>query len=296
VRPKLIITSERIGTGLFAAAHKQNIKTIDLQHGIIDSFEPMYQFAGSLKPFKAKMLLPDIIGLWGMRHKCILSKRGFWNEEDLYVLGNQRLHINRRKLAGRAKDDIVVFPTQWTVFEETKQLLEELGKVRYKHFKLILKLHPAEPDPFKEYYLRFLQKNSDWMTIATADEDIYELFARAKLVVGFNSASMIEAAALKTPSITLTTAEMPFGIYDFLGSDIPMNGIKRVALQDATDLIGLIHKAIADVSFYRRWQEEAATLAALFFSEDYEANARTLIQNEIRSPYLRAQSIETCAE
>lgn len=296
VKPSLIITSEKIGTGFYAAACEQNIKTIDLQHGIIDSSEPMYQYSSKLKSFKTKMLLPDIIGLWGRHHKCILLQKEFWDEKDLYVLGNQRLHINRAKLADHAKENIVLFPTQWTVFEETKQLLEALARVPYKDFKFILKLHPAEPASFKEYFFSFSEKNDDWMAIAAGTEDIYELFAQARLVVGFNSASMIEAAALKTPSITLTTPQMPYGIYDFLGVDIPMVGIKAVALENLTALIELIHMAITNVPFYRTWQEEAAKLGAVFFAEDYEANALALIENEIRSPRLQAQPINTCAE
>lgn len=282
IRPSTIITSEKLGTGFYAAANKMKIPVIDLQHGIIDQYEPMYQYAETLKPYKASMLLPDFIGVWGGFHQHMLLQHNFWHLSEIPIIGNYRMYLRGlQNHSGSGKDNSILLPTQWTVFNESKLLLNNMAACNERNFSLIIKLHPMEPESFREFYINFAETHSHWVTIKYPKDDIYELISRSKLLIGFNSTSMIEAAALDTPSITLTTPLMPKGIYEFLGDNISKKGIKPIELTNTSEILNTIDLAITDKDFYSEWQSNAREAGQLFFADNFDKRSRALMEQLI---------------
>jgi hypothetical protein len=121
--PKIIISSEKVGSGVFGAAIDLNISTIDIQHGVMDPFDGMYQYSPSLLPYKQNMVIPSEIGVWGIQFKKLMLEKGFWGEKEIRVLGNHRINLfkNSFKLSN-TNSTIILFPTQWPFFEEAMEL------------------------------------------------------------------------------------------------------------------------------------------------------------------------------
>lgn len=138
-----------------------------------------------------------------------------------------------------------------------------------------------EPESFREFYINFAETHSHWVTIKYPKDDIYELISRSKLLIGFNSTSMIEAAALDTPSITLTTPLMPKGIYEFLGDNISKKGIKPIELTNTSEILNTIDLAITDKDFYSEWQSNAREAGQLFFADNFDKRSRALMEQLI---------------
>ena len=80
LKPAMIITSEKIGTGLFAAAADLKIPAVDLQHGIIDALEPMYQYSARLSPARETMSTSSssIPAKRLFRSRCSWSSAAAW--------------------------------------------------------------------------------------------------------------------------------------------------------------------------------------------------------------------------
>jgi hypothetical protein len=145
--PALIISSEQPGSAFLAATVHLAIPSLDLQHGLIDKFHPQYTYSRSMLPLKRKMVIPNWVGVFGEFHKKILIANGFWSDKEIVVLGSKRVDLNRMKYKEPINGNIsttLLLPTQWTVFEEMKTVVQALTPHLKNGAKIILKLHPLE--------------------------------------------------------------------------------------------------------------------------------------------------------
>jgi len=282
-KPALIISSEQPGKGLLAAARDLKIDSIDLQHGVIDRFHPQYTYSGKLKDIKNRMILPSFIGVFGQLHKEILLSGGFWKEEEIVVLGSSRVHMNREKyLVKNADPDSgekwIVIPTQWTVFKELSQLLTALLEQPDTEFKIILKVHPLEPQNNIEYFNSLYNKYPGKIRVADKNEDIYSLVIASFLVIGFDSAVLLESVSLSKPCITITTNDLPEGIHSFYRDDKLKSAIKSIGITENSELKKIIDRALHDKGFYEEWVSEANAKADYLYATRYIDNCKEFIQ------------------
>jgi hypothetical protein len=278
LKPKLIITSEKIGSGLFGAAINLGIKRVDVQHGLMDPYDGMYKYAPELAPFKPNMLLPTELVVWGSHFQDFMVANKFWKENEIRVLGNMKMNAFKAKFKLLNQQSVnLLLPTQWPFFKETMHLLQQLKLVPEKKFHLVLKIHPVEPGEFKKQYLEFAASNKGWLTVAEQDEDIYQIIARSKIVVGFSSASLIEAVKLGVPVITLTTESLNQGVHYYLGNDALKNAIRILNYLNTSELVNLANKAVIDQDFYFNWLGELKDAGENLYANDYKFNAKRQI-------------------
>jgi hypothetical protein len=280
-KPSLIIAAEMPGKGMLAAARELNISLLDLQHGIIDHLHPQYIYDRSLKPAKASMVLPDFIGVFGQLHKNIVCGNGFWDDQEIVVLGSSRVDMNREKYAAShgAVSVSVLVPTQWTMFTELQSLLPALCAYNDSDYKVILKIHPHEPEKNVQYFTSLAQQYPNRMIIAERNTDIYELIAASMLVVGFDSAVLLESLTLSKPCITITTPASPYGIHGMFNNDDRLKtSIRPVAIEDAPAIPTIIDRMIKDKSFYDQWVADANRESDFLYAKDYVKRCDSFIK------------------
>ncbi|MBK0401713.1 hypothetical protein I5M27_01875 [Adhaeribacter sp. BT258] len=280
LKPKIIISSEKIGSGVFGAAIDLNISSIDIQHGVVDPFDGMYQYSPNLLPYKQKMVIPTEIGVWGIQFKKLMLEKGFWEEKEVRVLGNHRINSFKDNFKrSNADSTIILFPTQWPFFEEAMELLNKLKVERPHVFNLKIKIHPIEPDNFVKQYEEFAEQNKEWVSISYPAEDIYKLIAHSKVVLGFNSTSLIEAINLGIPAISLTTRGYNQGVHYYLGTSslLLKNSIKVISYQAINELILTLNAVISDADFYQNWLNELKSSSSELYAEGFKENAEKQI-------------------
>lgn len=282
LKPIAVITSEKPGTGFMAACNEMGIVTVDLQHGIIDDKHPQYIYSSLLAFEKKKMNMPSYIGVFGQLHKDILLKSGFWNANDIVVLGNKRVDVNRSRFSNTTINQdgqfAILFPTQWTFYKETIYLLNQLKeKIRGKCV-IILKLHPMEPAEYVLGYQKVCEDCSDIIQLSGKEVDIYKHIAESKIVIGFNSAVLLEAVSLFTPCISFSTQDNPVGIHSFLGNMNLQRAIKLIAYDDITAILEIIDNLIASSSFYEEWLQQTKQQSNYLYAESYNENCIKLIE------------------
>lgn len=282
VRPKLIITSERLGSGLLAAAKKLSIPSIDLQHGLIDQYHAQYIHVKKMRAIKDHLIVPSYLGVFGNLHKEVLLYDGFWAEEDVVMLGNSRIQANRVKYmhgSPETGEKVIMIPTQKTTFGDLKTLLEKLITLEGLRYKIILKIHPLEPQANIDVYESLASRKPDLIILAAKESNTYELMMKARLIVGFDSAVLLEAVSMVRPCITLTTAAAPKGIHGFYPNGGLEDAIIPVKVCDTTALVDLIHRVMEDDSFYKEWVKKLDTYSDNLYSKDYLQNCKNFINS-----------------
>ena len=283
IKPYFIITSERIGTGLIAAANKNCIKSVDLQHGIIDNFHPQYIYSSKLKDSKDAMLLSSFIGVFGELHKDMILENGFWDNSEVIVLGSSRFEMNRGRLKTLTFDlhneKQILIPTQWTYFDETKLLIDKLLQIDIQGLKIILKIHPHEPQNNTDYYYSLSGKYEGKIRIAGRNEDVYKFIGSSFLVVGFDSAVLFESIGLSKPCVTIGTRYSPDGIHSLYNGDKMKSAIKTVRISDLDKIELIIEDIILGNASYNTWLDEIHKMSVYLYAENYLGNCKSFINS-----------------
>lgn len=281
----LLLTSEKPGTGMLAAANKRGFVSIDLQHGIIDKHHPLYTYSAKLKSFRNQMVLPNYIGVFGRFHKNIICGNGFWKDNEIVVLGGSRVEKTRRKYAalnisGEINKAYILVPTQWPVFSEMIELLESLIKWKIQQ-PILLKIHPLEPADNIDAFRRLSAASGGKVVIAEPGADIYKLIVESSLILGFDSAVLLEAITLSKPCITITTEKTPNGIHGMFDNNDLMDAIVPVSQKDSETLSGLLKRIANDVVFYREWSSKAQKLGLDLYENNYLENCRNFTHSVV---------------
>ncbi|MBN9379440.1 MAG: hypothetical protein J0H74_01660 [Chitinophagaceae bacterium] len=278
LRPALIISSEKPGTGFMAAALSLGIPFIDLQHGLIDRYHPQYVYNPVMRSVKSELVIPAYVGVFGRMHRDLLLKNGFWDSNEIPILGSSKVEMNRNAFAGTdTANNLILLPTQWTCFEETKAVLNAFARMDAPAFKVMLKLHPLEPEAYVEYYRNLASDKKGIIGFADKDVNVYELILQARLILGFDSTVLLEAVSLGRPCITLTTPFAPKGILSLIDAEELADAIRAVAYDDPGKLTDLLEKAVTDEGYYRESLQKTAELSDYLYSKEYYNNCGNLV-------------------
>lgn len=280
---RLLVTSERPGTGMLAAANRRNLLSIDMQHGIIDLHHPLYTYSKKLKAYRGKMILPTYIGVFGDFHKGIICRNGFWEPNEIVVLGGTRTDAVRKKYGHGSSNkneqrNFVLIPTQWPFFNEIRQLLNLLLERKVEH-PIVLKIHPLEPAANSAAYIAIAGSSGGKIKIAEQGADIYKLITESMVVVGFDSAVLLEATTLSKPCITVTTGKAPMGIHGMFHVDDLIEAIVTVPIEQIDQIEALLNNAANNKDFYNEWVTRAERIGLELYANDYAGNSRKFLSS-----------------
>ena len=162
-----------------------------------------------------------------------------------------------------------------------KQLLQNLVRHVQDDIEIVLKLHPLEPAANVEQFRQMAIAHAGKISIAEKDSDIYSLIDRSLLMIGFDSAALLEAIALSKPCITITTPGMPQGMHSMFNDKNLEEAIKAVDLDNVECITGLIDKASHDPVFYEEWVNAARGQGLYLYANNYIGNCRAFIEKFI---------------
>lgn len=188
VRPKQVILVVNYDKyAIICACHKLEIKVIELQHGIIDSYHLGYHYPSGL----SKQCFVDELWLfapyWAMSAKL--------PEVPIKYTGYSYFHEQAKRVENTVKkDDHVIFLSQGTCGEELVQQAVDLAN-KYPNVHIIYKLHPGEFAKWKERYPLLTQSYPNLEVISNT-RDLYEMMKESSYCVGAYSTAIYEALAL----------------------------------------------------------------------------------------------------
>jgi hypothetical protein len=173
---------------------KENgITTVELQHGYVGKEHPAYNYPKGNAQSIAKKYLPDYYLTFGE----------YWNEQiqtpsKTVTVGNPSFNKSRDyyEMNCIVDPNSILIISQGTVTPKMVKIAKYLSGA-FPEKTIIFKLHPGEV-PLKERYEELEQYEN--IKIKTYD-NIYELIASTKIIVGFYSTTLIEAMAYSNKRI-----------------------------------------------------------------------------------------------
>jgi len=196
VRNKIVFVhcASYLGSGavLTKILHLAGFKVIEVQHGFTSKEDYPYNYPQDLienKNHQCREYLPDYLLMFGE----------YWAERirtssKKIVVGYPYLNKLSGKLIQKNTPELktILIVSQGTISGRMVKIAKKLSRA-FSDYKIIFKLHPGEI-PFKERYSSL--KNLSNIEII-GNYNIFELIAKNKIIIGYNSTTLIEA--LKFP-------------------------------------------------------------------------------------------------
>jgi hypothetical protein len=206
VAPRVVLITDPGEFALVAAAKERGASVVEMQHGIIDRYNPSYSWPAAAVPHRAAMPIPDLMFLHGEHWRRELAGAQFWGDA-LRVVGNPRVDLYRSERARRHGGDKrrLVFTSQGIAVKEAADFLArcmELARGTVE-LEVVLKLHPVYDEETKDYAerlgtfanVRIVRGNEAPSTLA--------LLASADVHLSISSATHYDALALGVPTVVL---------------------------------------------------------------------------------------------
>lgn len=278
LKPRMVVVTDAVATGLMAAANRRKIIVIENQHGHFDENKADYVLnRETVGQYPDKLIRPDFIAVFGNFFKEAMLRFSIWKDEQVVPVGNVRIdRYRKQKENTSASAELrILIPTQWPLFEDSKKLLAELAKISLaRPFVFIIKLHPREPASHLGWFEAFVSANPRFR-LSRNESNLYELFLSADLVIGFDSTALYEAVAMGLPTVTLPTAETPRGIHTFIKDPAIETAIK---LAEPGDIDRLLHHWEEQDSFRMEWQNAVAEAGNYLYRNNCIENCNALLQ------------------
>lgn len=193
VRPKALIVTSPYSPdagAIIVEAKKQNIKTIEMQHGIYQGhFFYNYQYQGTVDIF------PDYIFAYGKNDRDM--QRYPISKERIIPVGypdlEKKANMYKKKKRNNKKVMLFISSREQLIAEYAVELRKD---ERLKDVRMIYKLHPAEYVQWKETYPQLV--NSGLEIISENKHDIYFYLGHSDFVVGTASTALYEATEFDT--------------------------------------------------------------------------------------------------
>jgi len=213
-----------------------SIPTIELQHGLINSFHIGYNFP----PLeKQPVTFPKYMFTFGEYWHRVCN----WciPDENLIPIGSPYMEYQWQKVKAEPKDQ-VLFISQGTIGRELSKLAVDLSEKLPSNMRLVYKLHPGEYERWKEIYPWLLekQKQAKIDVIDTRAKTIYDFFGESRYQVGVYSTAIFEGLCFG-----LHTFIVCLPGYEYMDDLIDNNQAYHVNTAD--ELFALINKAGKDM-------------------------------------------------
>ncbi|MGO4821858.1 MULTISPECIES: hypothetical protein [unclassified Flavobacterium] len=187
VKPKAIfLVQNGIQKGLFEAAHKLNIKVVELQHGLIGYVHPAYSYPSIIQS-GAMETLPD----------TFFTFSDFWTSnlnfpvKNIIPMGN---NFYAKRTVSESKEYDITFIFANIYSNDLLQFVESLLESGYKG-KICIKLHPNQFDEFNA--ITSLYEVHDTIEVIASQRSMGEILPISKAIFAIQSTAVYEALHYK---------------------------------------------------------------------------------------------------
>lgn len=243
LKPKLVVLNDQMATGRMAAAKKLRIKTIELQHGLMDEYYPQYLIHPNFKEIADDLPIADKIAVFGDFHKKQLLNKGFYTENQIFVLGKFDITDTKPTTQRFSSKKTILFITQGRLlFEQTiKDLSQLLESINWGQFFMILKLHPLEPEELVQQYQQLCLGHGENVQIIQKEFSVLEIIPVCDIILGYNSTVLLEGAAKKKAVFSLSDSICVNGMFSIIGKDDKLEKCIKICTC-VDDFINLIYE------------------------------------------------------
>jgi hypothetical protein len=205
-------TDHYFNEGLIAAAKVNNIKTVEMQHGLISEHDLYYVYPREVAVISMKAMFPDYILVFGEYWKKTLLKGSEFLDSQILIAGDYQYKSNTPKnTAGSEKENLILVCTQKFLEESYVPYIDNLLKtIETKHtdWRVAIKLHPFEFA--KEAYDKY--RANPLCEVHESPEVLYSLFRRAKIQISIYSTTFFDAVGYGLVNFSIQDFG-PFGNY-----------------------------------------------------------------------------------
>lgn len=203
---------------MIAAAKELNIKTVELQHGIIYDSHLAYFYHKVL----GRDLLPDYLFTYGNYFKkLIVSKSKAFVPENVISVGfpyMEQISKNKPVLPEKISDlsrskKIILITSQWVIRDQLKNFTKAICKILPKDYHIIYKTHPGERD-IEETYHDLMLNNVTLVTEKSISS--LELMKIADIHTTVFSTSLFESFMFGLPNILIEIPEYSKNITGYI--------------------------------------------------------------------------------
>ncbi len=197
--PKTSFLVSLSGKYSFVAAAKDNdIKVIEIQHGVISPYHIVYGFPNCDEELE---YFPNLF----------LSFGDYWKDtaelpikkEKIISFGYPYLEKMKKKLGSiEKKQGKIVFLSQGTVGKNLSRLAYQTAK-RLKKFQIVYKLHPGEYSIWKKKYkkLKKAKRLENFKIVDNDRRNLYSYLAECEYQVGVSSTAIFEGLAFNCKTL-----------------------------------------------------------------------------------------------
>jgi len=183
---------------LIAAAKNNNIKTIELQHGVISRYHLGYHYPNCNQEIKC---FPDHLYLFGEYWKDVAD---YPIKKDKMIVTGFKYFQNRMSTYSdvNKKDKQILFISQGAIGKYLSEYVYRLAK-ELPDYKIIYKLHPGEYSRWRDEYAALVNasKLDNVKIVDTNEKTLYHYFAESNYQIGVFSTAIYEGLAFKCKTV-----------------------------------------------------------------------------------------------
>ena len=186
--------------GCLAAAKLLEIKTIELQHGLISKHDLYYVYPEKYRDSLEKAMFPNEIWLFGNFWKRVLDAGAESAFMKSLVIGNFTTDT-AIKSNDFKKENRVLLCSQKNLSEpyiEWIRYMRDFIMPNYPNWKLIVKLHPIESE-----VQRYESEGNDFVEVLPISASLNEELKRSKIQVSIYSTTFFDALGMQVQNYSL---------------------------------------------------------------------------------------------
>lgn len=204
--------------GLLAALKILNIRSIELQHGLISGNDLYYVYDRTFAQGVQNAFFPDKILVYGEYWKKVLLRGIEFSETTIDVAGDYIFRKNNRADLTVQKENLVMVCSQKGMHDDYLIYCRKLAEKMAHHpdWKIIVKLHPLETNR-KAYETLTTQG----IEIAAENASLDDLMRRAKIQISIYSTTFFDAIGMDVTNFSIQN----FGTSADYAADIIQEGV-----------------------------------------------------------------------
>ncbi|MCB0761542.1 MAG: hypothetical protein KDC12_08475 [Flavobacteriales bacterium] len=178
--------------GMIAAIQAHNARAVEIQHGLIARNDLYYVYDDYVKPIAAKAFFPDHLLTFGAYWRDLVLEGAEHPASHVHCVGDYTsfsfdAHPEIRK------EKILFITSQKNMASDYIQYIRHLADLRKKlhnEWKILVKLHPAEPQSHL-YHEAF--DDDPQVDLVGSEVDLHEAFAKCSIHLSIYSTTLFDA-------------------------------------------------------------------------------------------------------
>jgi hypothetical protein len=215
----VVFISHYHNEGLIAALKVLNIRSIELQHGLISGNDLYYQYSSTFRNAVKDAFFPDTICVYGKYWKEQLLKGCEFDSSQIAVAGDYQWQPESSPSHMKPFNQVVIC-AQKNMHEEYVAYAQRIKPFMAKHpeWKWIIKMHPLEKH--KEHYFNLAKEGFE---IVDRERSINSLLSESRIQISIYSTTFFDALGYEIENFSL----QDYSVYSDYAAQMVAEGVAQ---------------------------------------------------------------------